>query len=155
MSRSVENSLQAANRSLVEATLAFTAKVLLMPDRWNFPMLQKLEQVLYGCDFQRNGRKSLQQHYNLVRSIVPPERLLEYHVSQGWEPLCSFLDKPIPSQEIPFINDSAGFKQAVRERHLAKVRAQLKRVLDISAYTALAAILAMSAVMITWLPISK
>ena len=31
-----------------------------------------------------------------MRSLVPPARLLEYDVRDGWGPLCRFLDVPVP-----------------------------------------------------------
>ena len=35
---------------------------------------------------------------------IPAERLLVYQVSDGWEPLCEFLDVPVPDMEFPRIN---------------------------------------------------
>ena len=40
-----------------------------------------------------------------VKATVPPERLLVYSVKEGWEPLCNFLDKQIPPESFPHIND--------------------------------------------------
>ncbi|KND88890.1 hypothetical protein TOPH_06420 [Tolypocladium ophioglossoides CBS 100239] len=142
--KSVENTLQVVDNSLFLAVLGFTAKVLFMPYRWNRPMFQKLHQALYDGDFERNGRRSFQQHYDLVRSLVPPGKLLEYHVSDGWEPLCKFLDKPIPSEDIPFINQTAGFKERFRRRTMANLMAQVKRTLSVSAYAVLAVSVAVS-----------
>ena len=39
-----------------------------------------------------------------VKSIVPEEDLLVWNLKEGWEPLCSFLDKPIPEDPIPHEN---------------------------------------------------
>jgi hypothetical protein len=36
-----------------------------------------------------------------VREIIPADRLLVFHVADGWEPLCRFLDVPVPSQPFP------------------------------------------------------
>lgn len=44
-------------------------------------------------------------HNAEVRRVVPPERLLEYQVSQGWEPLCEFLGVPVPDEPFPRLND--------------------------------------------------
>ena len=44
-------------------------------------------------------------HLVKVRKMVPKERLLEFNVKQGWEPLCKFLDKPVPDTDFPHIND--------------------------------------------------
>eukprot|EP00567_Pseudictyota_dubia_P015289 CAMPEP_0197441448 /NCGR_PEP_ID=MMETSP1175-20131217/7711_1 /TAXON_ID=1003142 /ORGANISM="Triceratium dubium, Strain CCMP147" /LENGTH=296 /DNA_ID=CAMNT_0042971721 /DNA_START=108 /DNA_END=995 /DNA_ORIENTATION=+ len=49
--------------------------------------------------------KGYQVHYNNVRKAVPPERLLEYNVKQGWEPLCEFLKVPVPNVPFPHVND--------------------------------------------------
>ena len=39
-----------------------------------------------------------------VKSIVPEEDLLVWNLKDGWEPLCSFLGKPIPEEPIPHDN---------------------------------------------------
>jgi len=41
-----------------------------------------------------------------VKETVPEERLLVFEVKQGWEPLCKFLNLPIPEQPFPHINDT-------------------------------------------------
>lgn len=47
-----------------------------------------------------------------VKRSVPRDRLLVYSVEEGWEPLCKFLDVPVPAQHVPFprSNDSKFFK---------------------------------------------
>jgi hypothetical protein len=47
------------------------------------------------------------QHNAAVRREVPAERLLEFQVSQGWEPLCAFLGVPVPRHPFPHVNDRA------------------------------------------------
>jgi len=32
-----------------------------------------------------------------------------YEVSQGWGPLCAFLDKPVPQEPFPRLNDTASW----------------------------------------------
>ena len=39
-----------------------------------------------------------------IIASFPAERLLVYQVSEGWEPLCEFLDVPVPDMEFPRIN---------------------------------------------------
>jgi hypothetical protein len=46
-----------------------------------------------------------------VREAIAPERLLVFDVSQGWEPLCAFLDVPVPGAAFPRINSTAEFWQ--------------------------------------------
>ena len=55
------------------------------------------------------------RHNAEVKRVVPPERLLVYEVSQGWEPLCHFLDSAVPAEPFPHMNTSAAFQQFVRE----------------------------------------
>ena len=50
-------------------------------------------------------------HNSAVIAGVPPERLLVFQVSQGWEPLCRFLGVPAPSDPFPRINESALFHE--------------------------------------------
>ena len=38
-----------------------------------------------------------------VIKTVPKERLLIFNVKEGWEPLCKFLDVPIPNQVRAFL----------------------------------------------------
>jgi hypothetical protein len=39
-----------------------------------------------------------------VRALIPADRLLVFHVAQGWEPLCHFLEVPVPNQPFPHHN---------------------------------------------------
>lgn len=53
----------------------------------------------------------------MVRGMVPKDRLLEWSVDDGWEPLCEFLGKPVPEEPFPHTNTAAGF--AGQEKKLA------------------------------------
>jgi hypothetical protein len=39
-----------------------------------------------------------------VRRTVPADRLLDYRVQEGWEPLCRFLDVKVPDEPFPRVN---------------------------------------------------
>lgn len=56
------------------------------------------------------------KHNEAVRQGVPADRLLEYEVKQGWEPLCAFLGVEVPAEPFPHLNDSASFQKMVAER---------------------------------------
>ena len=43
-------------------------------------------------------------HNEKVINTVPQQRLLVYRVTEGWEPLCRFLDKPVPDTPFPHAN---------------------------------------------------
>ncbi|KAK0724925.1 P-loop containing nucleoside triphosphate hydrolase protein [Lasiosphaeris hirsuta] len=53
--------------------------------------------------------RTFDNHNHLVRRVIPKENLLEFRPSDGWEPLCKFLDMPVPDRKFPHINDSNGF----------------------------------------------
>lgn len=44
-----------------------------------------------------------------IRANVPAGQLLEYQVSEGWEPLCEFLDVPVPQADFPMRNQRKQF----------------------------------------------
>ncbi|KAM3499170.1 hypothetical protein MY10362_007551 [Beauveria mimosiformis] len=137
--RSQSNSIIRVNAGWIPWLLGFTAQLLLMPNRWSRPMFAKLQQVLYDNNFDRNGVASMQAHYDKVRSLVAPGNLLEYHVSDGWEPLCSFLDVPVPQEGValPHINKSSEFGTKNYKRRMSMVKGQLWRLLDVAAYVSL------------------
>ena len=53
------------------------------------------------------------EHNEAVRRTVPADRLLEFEVAQGWEPLCAFLDRPVPATPFPRLNDAQAFQEQV------------------------------------------
>jgi len=54
-------------------------------------------------------------HVEEVRRVVPPERLLCFDVKvDGWEKLCSFLEKPVPNTPFPVSKERAVFQRKFR-----------------------------------------
>ena len=51
------------------------------------------------------------RHNDQVRRTIAPERLLDYQVSQGWEPLCAFLGVDVPDEPMPKVNSTDDFRQ--------------------------------------------
>lgn len=53
-------------------------------------------------------------HLDEVRRNVPADRLLEFDVREGWEPLCRFLGRPVPDG-VPFprLNDRVYFQRVM------------------------------------------
>ena len=48
---------------------------------------------------------------------APKDKLLVYKVSDGWEPLCQFLDKDVPDCPFPHKNKSASFVEDMITHH--------------------------------------
>ena len=49
-------------------------------------------------------------HNAEVRAVIAPDRLLEFEVKQGWEPLCRFLDVPVPDTSFPHANEQGNWQ---------------------------------------------
>jgi hypothetical protein len=57
--------------------------------------------------------KGMKRHNDEVKANVPAERLLVWDVTQGWEPLCEFLELPVPDEPFPNVNDKEEFVDRV------------------------------------------
>ncbi len=51
------------------------------------------------------------KHFDDVRKTIPKEKLLEFNVVDGWEPLCKFLNVDVPKEEFPKSNSTDDFKK--------------------------------------------
>jgi Sulfotransferase domain len=49
---------------------------------------------------------AFERHNAEVRAGVPAERLLEWNVSDGWEPICERLRMPVPEESFPVTNST-------------------------------------------------
>jgi Sulfotransferase domain len=54
---------------------------------------------------------AMQRYHDEVQGTVPSDRLLVWSVADGWEPLCEFLEVPVPDMPFPHLNDSKEFAQ--------------------------------------------
>lgn len=67
--------------------------------RWLLAMVDKNSDILsvpVGMPLppldKKRAIESYEEHNRRVREIIPADRLLEYNVKQGWQPLCDFLE---------------------------------------------------------------
>jgi len=73
--------------------------------RWG-EFVARIEVNAFGADPDRAAAiAGFERHNAEVKAVVPPERLLVYEVREGWEPLCAFLRRPIPSVPFPHLNE--------------------------------------------------
>ena len=47
------------------------------------------------------------EHIRSVKKTIPADKLLIYHVKEGWGPLCEFLNVDVPEIPFPKVNDTA------------------------------------------------
>ena len=60
--------------------------------------------------YPARAKKIYLDHMARVRFLVPKERLLEMDIKEGWEPLCKFLEVPVPKDKpFPKVMDRAEF----------------------------------------------
>ena len=64
----------------------------------------------------------MERYHQEVQDTVPAERLLVWSVADGWEPLCEFLEVPIPEAEFPRVNDSAQFGDRIMDSAIEAVQ---------------------------------
>jgi hypothetical protein len=70
--------------------------------------------VLAGDTYSDAGLAAVMDRWNeTVTQTVPAERLLVWNPSEGWEPLCEFLEVPVPAEPLPHLNDSASFREGI------------------------------------------
>ena len=55
----------------------------------------------------------MEAHNDAVRATIDSERLLVWQVGEGWEPLCEFLEVPVPDEPLPHANDAETFRTRV------------------------------------------
>lgn len=82
-----------------------------------------IRKVMFGffeadnvTELRVKARDRYRRHYADIRAAVPPERLLDFKLKDGWEPLCGFLGKEVPT--IPFP------KKNSKDVHVKRVKAR-------------------------------
>jgi hypothetical protein len=95
--------------------------ILLAPETWPAPARPWLEMVtdvvikrsLGGKTSRDDLIAAFHAHEAAVKAEISPGRLLVFDVRQGWEPLCRFLGRPVPSSPFPRTNSKEEFFELV------------------------------------------
>jgi hypothetical protein len=58
-------------------------------------------------------------HNEEVKRAIPADRLLVYEIGSGWDPLCEFLELPVPKTDYPSVNSTDDFKTQFGDRFAA------------------------------------
>jgi hypothetical protein len=107
-----------------------------------YPMLRKFFDTFFEGDFPNRGKAVFKKHYQEVRDLVPKENLLEFRVTQGWEPLCEFLGERVPlGTKFPNVNDNSDFVTRSRRRNRMQMLNVLMKFMEICAIIGVAFIL--------------
>ena len=53
---------------------------------------------------------AFERHNDEVRREIPAARLLEWHVGEGWEPICERLGRAVPAEPFPVTNTTDEFR---------------------------------------------
>jgi len=69
-----------------------------------------IEKTGFPAGLDRDGLKqAFTAHCNAVIETIPEDQLLVFEVKDGWEPLCEFLDVPVPGEPFPRTNHREEF----------------------------------------------
>ena len=82
--------------------------------------IQMIEKTVWENEL--NGRfqdreetkKVFLQRIEAVKTKIPRERLLVHEAKDGWDPLCRFLDVPVPDHDYPWVNEGRQIRMVVR-----------------------------------------
>jgi Sulfotransferase domain len=65
--------------------------------------------------------QAIVRHTEDVRANVPADQLLVWEPRDGWEPLCEFLESPVPEAPLPHVNDTGTFIARVTDMSIGMV----------------------------------
>lgn len=68
------------------------------------------------AELRAQARGRYRKHYADIRAAVPPERLLDFQLEEGWAPICAFLGKEVPAVPFPRNNPREAHVKRVKER---------------------------------------
>jgi hypothetical protein len=88
----------------------FLPKLKRMSRVFDFANTVIWEKMFSGRFLDKEFAKPIFNKFNEeVIASVPKDKLLIFEVKQGWEPLCTFLNVPVPNEPFPKVNDTEEF----------------------------------------------
>jgi Sulfotransferase domain len=98
-------------------------------DQWKH-FIDTMTQLLWegpgtikGHETKQGMMDAMHRFNDEVKSTVSSDRLLVWDVTEGWEPLCEFLEIECPSEPMPHVNDSSTFADRIVEMAQGKIGA--------------------------------
>ncbi len=119
---SARNTVRKAGPQTVPEKINMLWKMVTQPRiRQVVKCIQMFERIFWTEQFHDRfadteyAEKVFNQHIEDVKAHVPADKLLVYDVRDGWEPICNFLGKPVPSDPLPHLNKKENFKTMLAE----------------------------------------
>jgi hypothetical protein len=105
--------------TLYQVGRGFTRFTRILPSAYQF--LNAMEKAIWQGIFHNkledkaHAVKVFKDHIEEVKRVVPKERLLIFEARHGWEPLCAFLDVPVPiNKPYPHENDGRMLRKILK-----------------------------------------
>nr|XP_002122744.1 uncharacterized protein LOC100181848 [Ciona intestinalis] len=97
-----------------------------------FGSMFDLHDIIHGKNVMNEMicRRTFRQSNLYVMQKAPKTNLLVYKVSDGWEPLCKFLDVPVPNVPFPHKNARGGLLETLKE-HPVFLRMRRETILSL------------------------
>ena len=108
--RDPERWYDSTNETIYQASTVFPSwlQKMVKPIGWFIEMQERIiwqKQLEGSFENRKRAIEIFEQHTEEVKRVVPADRLLLFSVKEGWEPLCQFLDVPMPDTPFPHVND--------------------------------------------------
>jgi hypothetical protein len=107
----------------VSATIYPVTFVLPRWLQWLVPPIARLNKMIvatvwdgdFGGRFEdrEHALKIYRDHIKHVQATARRDQLLVFKVKDGWAPLCSFLNVPVPENDYPHLNDAAQIRRVI------------------------------------------
>ncbi len=68
---------------------------------------------------------AMERYNEEVKRVVPAQRLLAWSPKDGWEPLCEFLEVPVPDVPLPHVNETDAFNEGFVRSAMTSLNASL------------------------------
>lgn len=92
---------------------------ILMRGQWNASSF---------AHWRETAKETYLAHNAAIKAAVPKERLLVYNLGEGWEPLCEFLGREVPTEvSFPRVNETEELKERVFLALMLGLRKSMRR----------------------------
>ncbi len=79
-------------------------------DAWNRMVTAMLRDFTPDVNDAAAAKAAYERHNADVRATAAPERLVDWHPGDGWEPICTALGVAVPDTPFPHVNTTAEFQ---------------------------------------------